>query len=82
MTILLCIEIFIKLAESNFYDSLLFHRVIKEFVIQAGDPSSKHAPDTALLGEGDLPYRIPAEILPNHFHQKGALGMARDDNPE
>ncbi len=73
---------FIKLAESHFYDSLLFHRVIKEFVIQAGDPTSKDASDTTLLGEGDLDYQIPAEIFPNHFHHKGALGMARDNNPE
>jgi cyclophilin family peptidyl-prolyl cis-trans isomerase len=74
---------FIKLANEHFYDSLLFHRVIKNFVIQAGDPLSKHAQDTALLGEGDLDYKVPAELVPEqYFHKRGAVGMARDENPE
>ncbi|MBK8658403.1 MAG: peptidylprolyl isomerase [Bacteroidetes bacterium] len=73
---------FIRLAKTNFFDSLLFHRVIQGFVIQAGDPDSKSAADTALLGDGDLGYSIPAEIYPQqYFHKRGALGMARDDNP-
>jgi len=74
---------FIKLCNQHYYDSLLFHRVIRGFVIQAGDPYSKFANDTALLGDSDLPYVIPAEIMPDkYFHKRGALGMARDDNPQ
>lgn len=74
---------FSKLANNHYFDSLLFHRVIPGFVIQAGDPTSKYAPDTATLGEGDLGYTIPAEIMPEkYYHKRGALGMARDDNPE
>lgn len=73
---------FIKLVNEHYYDSLLFHRVIKNFVIQAGDPTSKHANDTATLGDGDLGYTVPAEIMPDkYYHKLGALGMARDDNP-
>ena len=73
---------FIKLTNEHFFDSLLFHRVIKNFVVQAGDPVSKNANDTAQLGEGDLGYTVPAEIFPEkYFHKRGALGMARDDNP-
>lgn len=73
---------FIKLVKEKYYDGLLFHRVIDSFVVQGGDPTSKLANDTALLGEGDLGYTIPAEIMPDkYFHKKGALGMARDDNP-
>lgn len=73
---------FIKLVKEHYYDSLLFHRVIKNFVIQAGDPVSKNADDTAQLGDGDLGYTVPAEICPEkYFHKRGALGMARDDNP-
>lgn len=74
---------FIKLVKEKYYDGLLFHRVIDSFVIQGGDPNSKLANDTALLGEGDLGYTVNAEIMPDkYFHKKGALGMARDDNPE
>ena len=73
---------FIKLVKEKYYDGLLFHRVIDSFVVQGGDPNSKLANDTALLGEGDLGYTIPAEIMPDkYYHKKGALGMARDDNP-
>ena len=73
---------FIKLANDHYYDSLLFHRVIKNFVIQAGDPTSKYASDTAKLGDGDLGYTIPAEIMPDkYYHKFGAVGMARDENP-
>lgn len=73
---------FINLVGAKFYDSLLFHRVIKHFVAQAGDPDSKYANDTALLGDGDLKYKIPFEYRPEYFHKFGAVGMARDDNPE
>jgi cyclophilin family peptidyl-prolyl cis-trans isomerase len=74
---------FIHLARQHFYDSLLFHRVIKGFVAQAGDPSSKYANDTALLGDSDLHYTVPAEIFPEkYYHKRGAVGMARDDNPQ
>lgn len=73
---------FIKLAKGHFYDSLLFHRVIKNFMIQAGDPTSKYANDTSMLGDGDVGYTIPAEIQPDkYYHKYGALAAARDDNP-
>src|SRR4051812_7766279 len=73
---------FIKLVEQKFYDSLLFHRVIEQFMIQGGDPGSKDAPDGANLGAGSLRgERIPAEFKPYLFHKKGALAAARDENP-
>ena len=68
---------FIKLAKQGTYDNTLFHRVIKEFMIQAGDPDSKNANDSASLGSGDVGYTIPAEILPQFIHKKGALAAAR-----
>ena len=76
---------FIKLVKEGVYDSTLFHRVIKQFMIQAGDPDSKNASDTAMLGSGDLGYTIPAEFNPKFFHKKGVLAAARqgdDVNPE
>ncbi len=72
----------LKLVKQKFYDSLLFHRIIPEFVIQGGDPKSKHARPQETLGNGDVGYRIPAEINEEYFHRRGAVGMARDDNPE
>ena len=73
---------FIKLVKEGFYDSLLFHRVIKSFMIQGGDPNSKHADSTTMLGSGDLGYKIPAEFVKQYFHKRGALSAARDNNPE
>jgi len=72
----------IKLVKQHFYDSTLWHRCIPEFVIQGGDPDSKHASPGAPLGNGDLGYKIPAEIKDPYFHVRGAVGMARDGNPE
>jgi len=76
---------FIKLVKEGVYDSTLFHRVIKQFMIQAGDPESKNASDTAMLGNGDVGYTVPAEFNPKFFHKKGVLAAARqgdDVNPE
>ena len=69
---------FIKLAKEGVYDGTLFHRVIKEFMIQAGDPESKNAPKGKMLGSGDVGYTIPAEfVYPKYFHKRGALSAAR-----
>lgn len=76
---------FIKLVKEHFFDSLLFHRVIKGFMIQGGDPESKHAKQGEMLGEGSLKYTIPAEFDTSLFHKKGALAAAREadaDNPQ
>ena len=68
---------FAKLASAGYYDSLLFHRVIKDFMIQAGDPLSKNAPREARLGSGGPDYTIPAEFLADKHHIKGAVAAAR-----
>lgn len=68
---------FVKLAKAHFYDSLLFHRVVPGFMIQGGDPDSKHAPAGAQLGSGGPGYTIPAEILTEYYHKKGAVAAAR-----
>ena len=68
---------FLKLVKEHTYDSLLFHRVIKNFMIQAGDPNSRHAKTNQMLGDGTLGYTVPAEFRPNHIHKKGALCAAR-----
>jgi len=75
-------ENFIKLVEQKFYDGLLFHRVIQNFMIQGGDPDSKNAEAGKTLGAGGNGYRVPAEFVPTLFHKKGALAAARDNNPE
>lgn len=68
---------FAKLALSGYYDKVLFHRVIKGFMIQTGDPLSKDIANKAKFGTGGPDYTIPAEILPAHTHKKGALAAAR-----
>lgn len=69
---------FIKLASTGFYNNILFHRVIKDFMIQVGDPLTKDATaDKSKYGTGGPGYTIPAEILPNLTHKKGALAAAR-----
>lgn len=76
---------FIKLASEHFFDSLLFHRVMNEFMIQGGDPNSKYAQAGQQLGNGDVGYTIPAEFDTSLFHKKGALAAARmpdNMNPE
>lgn len=69
---------FIKLVNEGTYEGTLFHRVIKDFMIQAGDPESKNAPKGKMLGSGDVGYTIPAEfVYPRYFHKKGVLSAAR-----
>jgi peptidyl-prolyl cis-trans isomerase B (cyclophilin B) len=73
---------FIKLVTEKTLDSTLFHRVIKTFMIQGGDPQSKAAKPGQMLGSGDVGYKIPAEIKDSIYHKRGALAAARDNNPE
>ena len=73
---------FLKLTKIHFYDSVLFHRVIKNFMIQGGDPDSKNASAGKPLGNGGPAYRIPAEFRQTLFHRKGVIAAARDNNPE
>lgn len=77
---------FIKLVNEEYYDGTLFHRVIKNFMIQAGDPDSRNAEPGQMLGMGGPEYTLPAEIVyPDHFHKRGVLAAARQSdqvNPE
>ena len=77
---------FLKLVSQGFYDAILFHRVIRDFMIQCGDPDSRTAPSGVLLGEGDVGYTLPPEFcLPDLYHRRGMVAAAReadDVNPE
>ena len=78
---------FLKLVNEQFYDSLLFHRVIKNFMIQGGDPDSRHAEPGVTLGEGSTDYTVEAEFFDSeghllHPHKRGALAMAREGDSE
>ncbi len=68
---------FVKLVKEGFYDGILFHRVIEGFMVQTGDPESKTATPGQRLGTGGPGYTLPAEIIPNHFHKRGAIAAAR-----
>jgi len=76
---------FLALVKKGYYDSILFHRVIRRFMIQAGDPNSKHPAAGASLGDGGPSYTIPAEFRASLFHKKGVVAAARegdDVNPQ
>lgn len=77
---------FIRLVDEHFYDSLLFHRVIRNFMVQAGDPDSRHAEPGITLGEGDVGYTLQPEFrTPQLYHRRGMVAMARegdDVNPD
>jgi cyclophilin family peptidyl-prolyl cis-trans isomerase len=69
---------FLSLVKQHYYDSLLFHRVINQFMVQAGDPDSKHAKPPGQPGNGGTSYTIPAEFNPALFHRKGVIAAARE----
>lgn len=77
---------FLKLADEHYYDGVLFHRVIADFMVQTGDPDSREAAAGTALGSGGPGYKVDAEIVcPEHFHRYGALAAAREGdatNPE
>jgi cyclophilin family peptidyl-prolyl cis-trans isomerase len=74
-------ENFLKLVKDKYYNGVIFHRVIANFMIQSGDPKSKNPTPDGRYGSGGPDYRIPAEILPGHHHKKGVLAAARTSNP-
>jgi peptidyl-prolyl cis-trans isomerase B (cyclophilin B) len=73
-------ENFVKLVKEGYYNHQLFHRVINNFMIQAGDPDSKDAKSGTMLGSGGPSYTIPAEFNPQYYHKKGAVAAARQDD--
>ena len=74
---------FVKLVKEGAYDGILFHRVIKDFMVQAGDPNSKDSTSAMPLGASSIGDQIPAEIrYPAHYHKYGALAAARTNNPQ
>ena len=76
---------FVKNVREGAYDGVLFHRVIKDFMVQTGDPASKNAKKGQMLGASDYGTEIPAEIVPEYFHKRGAIAAARTGdnvNPE
>ena len=70
-------ENFLKLVKENYYDGVLFHRIIQGFMIQTGDPDSKGAPAGKMLGNGGPDYTIPAEFRKENYHKRGAVAAAR-----
>ena len=75
-------ENFIKLTQEDFFDSLLFHRVINDFMIQGGDPDSKAAAEGKMLGNGGPGYQIDAEFNTRLYHKKGVLAAAREGDAQ
>ncbi len=70
---------FVRMVNEHFYDSLLFHRVVKGFMIQTGDPTSRHAQPGATVGEGDAGHTLPPEFhTPQLYHRRGMVAMARE----
>lgn len=69
---------FVKLVQDNYYEGMLFHRVIPDFVIQTGDPDSRNARSQMVLGANDIGYKIDAEIRPGLIHRRGVVAAARE----